>query len=429
MNLRLRLAIMYTVLALLGVISVSTVSGVLLMQALNRQFLTRLNEQADQIAAGFNNPNAALLNQSQKFSGRTLVQVSLPGGQKLISSPNIESHTEMLPLGRSTLDGTVIWAVTRKWNQLGARIWVALPAGDLVDVQHTVIRVIGLGALVTAVVILLLGVWLGRWMLRGLEQAAEQADKIGPDSADLMVLPARQDEIYSLMSALNRLLERIWNQKNFEKRFIGQVAHELGAPLTSLQGYLKLAHNKSPLAEINQASQVAFELQFVSQDLMQLARGRSEISLGLHYLPAVVLQERLERLTQQIEFVGFTASVYVLCDPDRLVQALRNLLANARRAAGDTGLVRLTLEEHAEHLAFVVRDSGPGLPPGVEERIFEAFFSRSNSSGLGLSVASNIAELHGGQLSARNHPEGGAEFTLTIPHPVEEEDNGSTHWG
>ncbi len=77
--------------------------------------------------------------------------------------------------------------------------------------------------------------------------------------------------------------------------------------------------------------------------------------------------------------------------------------------------MRLTLEETADQLTFTVRDSGPGLPPELGERIFEPFISGAGSSGLGLSVSRQIAVMHGGSLSGGNHPGGGAQFVLAIP--------------
>lgn len=78
--------------------------------------------------------------------------------------------------------------------------------------------------------------------------------------------------------------------------------------------------------------------------------------------------------------------------------------AEASVAVGPTGLV------------FRVRDYGPGVPAGEEERIFAPFFTtRVRGTGLGLAVARRIVELHGGRLSARNHPGGGAEFLAVVP--------------
>ena len=199
-----------------------------------------------------------------------------------------------------------------------------------------------------------------------------------------------------------------------EKQLLGQIVHELGAPLTVLRASLTRAGERTGDPEVLRAALVADELTFTTQDLMQMARGQLELKLAWHYIPARTLQGRLDRLVPGTRFAGdWTGGV--LCDPDRLTQALRNLLANARRAAGARGTVTLTLTETPEELRFTVRDSGPGLPTELGERIFDPFVSGSGSSGLGLSVSRQIAVMHGGSLAGSNPPGGGAQFVLTVP--------------
>ncbi|WP_309571834.1 HAMP domain-containing sensor histidine kinase, partial [Deinococcus sp.] len=222
-----------------------------------------------------------------------------------------------------------------------------------------------------------------------------------------------------------RLLVRIEAGQAREKQLLGQIVHELGAPLTVLKASLARAGERTGDAEVIRAALVADELTFTTQDLMQLARGQLEIKLAWHYIPATTLRDRLDRLVPGTTFTG-TWNVGILCDPDRLTQAVRNLLANARRAAGPDGSVTLDLAETPESLTFTVRDSGPGLPPELGERIFDPFVSGSGSSGLGLSVSRQIAAMHGGTLRGANHPQGGAQFVLTLPNAaLSDEDDAS----
>ena len=104
-------------------------------------------------------------------------------------------------------------------------------------------------------------------------------------------------------------------------------------------------------------------------------------------------------------------------DSGRMRQALVNLLDNARQNS-PPGINPVTqVAQRADQLVFEVRDFGPGLPAGREARIFDAFFTtRTNGTGLGLAVASRVAELHGGKISASNNPAGGAVFQLCIPN-------------
>jgi two-component system sensor histidine kinase HupT/HoxJ len=113
------------------------------------------------------------------------------------------------------------------------------------------------------------------------------------------------------------------------------------------------------------------------------------------------------------------ANVWV--DADQLRQVLINLVQNAQQAMADQPGERvLTLRTHVEDERPIVEvlDTGPGIPPEVLPRIFDAFFTTkaaSEGTGLGLWVSYDIVEQHGGRLRADNRPEGGAAFTLELP--------------
>ena len=129
----------------------------------------------------------------------------------------------------------------------------------------------------------------------------------------------------------------------------------------------------------------------------------------------------------------------IVCDHNRIMQVLINLLANARDAMQPDGgkvLIKswvmrpqaaLTTsgqpngnsKEHSSgRLAFLVRDNGPGVPPEIIDKVFEPFFTTKPSgtgTGLGLFIAKGIVEEHNGRIWARNNPDGGATFTVVLP--------------
>jgi two-component system sensor histidine kinase HydH len=103
-------------------------------------------------------------------------------------------------------------------------------------------------------------------------------------------------------------------------------------------------------------------------------------------------------------------------DGPRLQQALENVLRNARQASPQGAAIEATVDREDGNLVFRVKDHGPGIPPGDEEKIFEPFVtSRIRGVGLGLPITRRIVELHGGTVTARNLSEGGAEFRLVLP--------------
>ncbi|EYB67096.1 sensor signal transduction histidine kinase [Deinococcus phoenicis] len=415
-SLRFRLALVYTLvaLALISVIGLGVMS--LLLRQMDKQFQARLDERADTLAEAFVERGQGL----GKSPGGTGIYTMIldEDGQVLAATPSLRQY-EKAPFpfagqNEVPLNGSPARTTTRKLKDFGT-LWVALPEDALVDARQSATRALLLALLVTPALMLIVGWWVGRRALADLGEAADLADRIDPTrSVATLPLPAREDEVHRLLAALNRLLVRIEAVQAREKQLLGQIVHELGAPLTVLKASLARASERTADPEVVRAALVADELTFTTQDLMQLARGQLEMKVAWHFIPARTLRGRLDRLVPGITFTGDWGGM-LLCDPDRLTQALRNLLANARRAAGPGGTVTLNLAETADHVTFTVRDSGPGLPPELGERIFEPFISGSGSSGLGLSVARQIAGIHGGTLTGGNAPEGGAQFILTLP--------------
>ena len=422
-SLRFRLALVYTLAALAAITVITLGMAFYLLGQMDRQFDRRLNDRAEAVAERLTNLQANLGKKLPPIQGYTAL-IDKEGNLTSISQA-LQSNTvgpklrigEPFPYlveNRFNVLGTPMRATTRKAGDFGT-VWVALPEDDLVVARNSTMSALGLSLLITPALMLLLGWWLGKRALAELGRAAELADRIDPSkSLAMLPLPDREDEVHRLLAAINRLNVRIEAGQQREKQLLGQIVHELGAPLTVLKASLERAGERTGDIEVQRAALVADELTFTTQDLMQLARGQLEMILVWHYIPARTLMGRLDRLVPGTTFTG-DWSTGLLCDPDRLTQALRNLLANARRAAGPDGKVTVCLEETPELIKFVVRDTGAGLPADLGERIFEPFVSGAGSSGLGLSVSRQIAVLHGGNLTGGNHPGGGAEFILTLP--------------
>ena len=147
-----------------------------------------------------------------------------------------------------------------------------------------------------------------------------------------------------------------------------------------------------------------------------LIRPLSERSVG-----AFAARASHADITLELHQVDDTLSAFI--DPDRITQVLNNLLDNAVRYAAP-GVVELGAEAEDEQVKLWVRDHGPGLSPDKLGRAFERFYrgdasrtrqGEKGGSGLGLSIAKALVEAHGGTLDARNHPRGGAVFTLYLP--------------
>ncbi len=208
------------------------------------------------------------------------------------------------------------------------------------------------------------------------------------------------------------------------------LVHEINNPLTAILGQAHLlmsAADRSPeererlhviIQETSRAARLLKSVLALSGP-RRLQRRACELDVEVRTV--------LDVMRPQLEFAGIrtvtelspVANVWV--DPDQLRQVLINLVQNAQQAMADQPGERvLTLRTHAEDERPIVEvlDTGPGIPPEVLPRIFDAFFTTkaaSEGTGLGLWVSYDIVEQHGGRLRADNRPEGGAVFTLELP--------------
>jgi two-component system sensor histidine kinase HydH len=202
------------------------------------------------------------------------------------------------------------------------------------------------------------------------------------------------------------------------------MAHELRNPLASLKGHAQLLLESSPQgsAAERKAARVVSEaerLERLTNELLAFvgdgAIERQPVDAE-PWVRGAIGDELAPRVRVRVRPDDLRLSI----DGARLALAVTNLARNAVAANGEAeGGVELTLETDGDDASIVVRDHGPGLPSGQEQRLFEPFFTtKSQGTGLGLAVARRAVEQHGGTVVARNHPDGGAELRVTLPKAV-----------
>jgi two-component system sensor histidine kinase HydH len=194
------------------------------------------------------------------------------------------------------------------------------------------------------------------------------------------------------------------------------LAHEIKNPLAALKGNAQLvaealAEGSHPRAQAERVVRAAVRLQTLVANLLDFARGGPILRTPVD--PAELTFLAACEAAPKADLALDAAPATFSLDPVRMAQVLENLLRNAEHASPDHVSAEVRLE--GEHLIIVVRDQGPGFPDSPEGS-FEPFTTtKARGTGLGLAVARRIVELHGGTLTARNRPEGGAQVTLEIP--------------
>ncbi len=200
----------------------------------------------------------------------------------------------------------------------------------------------------------------------------------------------------------------------------GVMAHEIRNPLASLKGHAqllaeRLAAEHPDHRKVERVVQEAERLEALTTDLLDFVRsGPIDVKPAA---PAALVAACAEEVAPH----GFTvhtegAPASWPLDAARLRQAVTNVMRNALQATAPGTRPDVAVQQRDGQLEITVRDFGPGIAPGEEEKLFTPFYTtRTTGTGLGLAVAQRVTQMHGGAITAANHPGGGAVFRLTVP--------------
>lgn len=379
-----------------------------------------------------------------------------PGGDGSIYPEVIKAlDAQRSAVVRVTDKGKLIVSVAVPIQRFRAVLGVLLlstQAGDIDEIVHAeriaIIRVFGVTALVTMILSFMLSSTIAS-PLRRLSEAAVRVRRGGPrEREEIPDFSARQDEIGHLSTTLREMTTALYDRIDAIDSFAADVAHELKNPLTSLRSAVETL----PLAKTEESKARLTEI--IQHDVRRLDRLISDIS-DASRLDAELAREDAKRfdvealLTDLVKIsretskrhkqvtIGFTAhpgnhgkGAFETYGHDlRIGQIVTNLIENARSFVPEkTGRVDVALTRTRAQIIVTVTDNGPGIRPDALERVFERFYTDrpdgeafGQNSGLGLSISRQIAEAHGGTLTAENvaDPETGevrgARFTLTLP--------------
>jgi signal transduction histidine kinase len=236
------------------------------------------------------------------------------------------------------------------------------------------------------------------------------------------------DEIGRLAASINQMAADLARLEAARREFIAKISHDLRTPLTAIKGLVVNLQDTAPeemqasLATLDEQTDRLIRLVNDLLVLSRLQRGElrlrcSEIDLAAVAQSAVALvDEKAKRLGVALTLDMEGRPPPISGDADRLQQVTVNLLDNALRAvpAGGTVGVQVTCDQ--DEATLIVADSGRGLTEEEQARAFEAYYSGpGGGAGLGLTIAREIMDAHGGRIWLRNRPEGGAESGFGLP--------------
>jgi signal transduction histidine kinase len=244
-----------------------------------------------------------------------------------------------------------------------------------------------------------------------------------------------QLQLEQTKSNLEKAHEQLKALDRFKSQFFANITHEFKTPLAMILSPLELLLH-GEMGEVNASQRATFEMMFRSGmkllkmvtdllDLSKLEESRLRLKIGEHDLVELVralvehVQLLAERKKIELKLVTALPRCPVHCDPERLERVFVNLLSNALKFTPEGGHVAVSVDDAGDHVRVVVEDDGPGFPPSLAEKIFERFFQvdmgetrRYGGTGIGLALAKEIVELHGGRIGARS--DRGARFAVEL---------------
>jgi two-component system sensor histidine kinase BaeS len=243
-------------------------------------------------------------------------------------------------------------------------------------------------------------------------------------------------ELRDLTRSVNVLVARLSSLEMARRQLLANLVHELGRPLGALRSAIQALSGgagKDPqlLADLTRGmDEEAARMQHILEDLAQLhyqvvgslELARQPINLG-DWLPGVLISweqaAREKHLDWQTNLPQDLPSIYA--DPVRLAQVVGNLVSNAIRYTPSGGSVFVAAGAEDRQVWVRVEDSGPGIKEEERERIFTPFYRGDQGRrlkegmGLGLSIARDLAQAHGGRIEVESKPGSGSRFILWLP--------------
>lgn len=226
-----------------------------------------------------------------------------------------------------------------------------------------------------------------------------------------------------------RRREKSKNEAQLERlgTMLAGIVHDLKTPMTVISGYVQLMALEDDAAERQSNAETVLkncdQMTSMIKELLQFVRGESSILIRKVYLQSFVaeVEDMLRRLAAgragiKVEVkLGYRGALRM--DDLKMKRALANLGKNALEAMGEQGVLSFAVEQVGDQVEFSIGDTGPGLPPEIEGRLFEQFAThgKKEGTGLGLALVKKIVDDHHGEVRVESRRGEGVTFRLRVP--------------
>jgi signal transduction histidine kinase len=337
---------------------------------------------------------------------------------------------EFTPPGEDRPYIAVAQPLVLEGTTFGALI-VAKPKTVLRDTWLTLMKFFAVSLLGGLLVAGVLAWYATRRITRPVLGLSRAADEVAKGNYDVAVPIVRGgDEIGHLADRFREMAARLSEAEERERNFLMSVSHELRTPLTAIRGHVEALREglvQEPTARAESLDVVAAEtdrLERLVGDVLDLAKLdahrftllREEVDMG-RLLDRAYASFGEEARRRAIDYqCRISVRPVITTDGDRVFQIISNLLTNAFRWTPDGGRVDLALSAANGAVSVVVGDTGPGIGSDERERIFRPFWSLDGGgTGLGLTIARELAVALGGRIELESAPGRGSRFRLILP--------------
>lgn len=281
-----------------------------------------------------------------------------------------------------------------------------------------------------AVILVSVACWLPliRGMTQSISQMTRATEQIAEGQFDVQVATRRRDEIGQLGGAINRMASRLSGFVTGQKRFLGDIAHELCSPIARIQLALGILDQRAEEKQRGCVADLNEEVQYMSVLVNELLSfSKAGMRPAAAELVPVNVGAIVERVIEREAAPGVRVETAVdehleaLADPDYLFRALSNLVRNAVRYAGPAGPITVSARAENGAAVITVSDCGPGLAEDALEQVFVPFYrpetSRSRDTGgvgLGLAIVKTCIESCKGSVTCRNRQPSGLEVEIRL---------------
>ncbi|WP_319415418.1 ATP-binding protein [Marispirochaeta aestuarii] len=423
---------------------------------------TRMVRQEDKLLAD----QMALLAEDYYRQNGTLIGISeilrLPSGYGMPPSRRMLDHSRMMPrmvppvlvLGEdgqvyadthgffTTRDvqdfeiqhGTPVMIDSRTVGRVfvGSMIVPALDDRDN-EFLGLVVRSVLVSSLSVAIVAVFLGAVLFRRIASPVEALAAASRSIAQGNLHARINIHRSDELGELIDQFNTMASSLESSEEWKRRIISDSAHELRTPVAVLQGELEMILEGVYTPDRKRIESLYRETELMSRLISELGELAAAEGGQIRLIRQNCSLEELAReaaepflvqaLPRKVSIqIPDTEGMEVFGDPQKIIQVIRNLVANALKVVPDGGRIDIYSEKVGNEAVLHVDDSGAGIPEEYREQIFQRFFRLDSSrnreaggAGLGLAIARRIMQLHGGRIWADEGKNGGARISIALP--------------